>query len=269
MVQRVVQRSFLFCSSRSFSSLVCTSLVCSLALLVTTNLCAAPPPVRYELGIGTELASGCVSPCACPNETNAPVVGVFDLEPLEAEEPFQQYAVQNFEAVVSLADGDHILRGSGFYRVVASQGDGRHQLTLNVVLNGEALTLKSDLVSMDTGFPSIEIAIGSNDGCRFVDLRLVAYPADTPTLSRGDCNSDGNLNVADAVSVLDQVFGAGAARCPDACDANDDGAIDIADAITLFSAIFLADAVLPAPQLCGVDPTPDSLGCDDLTSPCP
>jgi hypothetical protein len=95
------------------------------------------------------------------------------------------------------------------------------------------------------------------------------FPFDRPTLQselpapiefvRGDCNTDGSNNIADAVTVLNVLFPSPTPPtmgCVDACDGNDDGAIDIADAIALLSSLFGLPAIpLPAPTSCGPDPT--------------
>ena len=87
-------------------------------------------------------------------------------------------------------------------------------------------------------------------------------PAD-PSFRRGDCNADAALDLADAICVLTQLFGGGAAAsCADALDSQDDGAVDIADAIFLLQYLFAAGTPLPAPGLsCGPDPSADALDC--------
>ncbi|MGE3165764.1 MAG: hypothetical protein AB7O52_12710 [Planctomycetota bacterium] len=91
---------------------------------------------------------------------------------------------------------------------------------------------------------------------------------------RGDCNDDGNYNIADPVSLLGFLFPAGPAPvlpCSDACDCNDDGMLNIADAICLLSGLFGAVTVPPAPPHpgCGEDPTTgDALDCLSYTH-CP
>lgn len=95
------------------------------------------------------------------------------------------------------------------------------------------------------------------------------FPFDRPTLQselpapvqfkRGDCNTDGVLDLSDAVTVLTVLFPAPVPPtmgCEDACDGNDDGAIDIADVIGVLSWMFGFPAIpLPAPSNCGPDPT--------------
>ncbi|MEM7164580.1 MAG: hypothetical protein AAF581_03910 [Planctomycetota bacterium] len=90
---------------------------------------------------------------------------------------------------------------------------------------------------------------------------------------RGDCNSDGNMNLADAITLLNHLFPATPPApplpCHDACDGNDDGQLDLADAIAMLTALF-PQPTGPAPMLgdCAVDATADALGCaGDSTCP--
>ena len=88
-----------------------------------------------------------------------------------------------------------------------------------------------------------------------------------PQFDRGDCNSDSQKNIADAVFLLGFLFPSGPANvlgCADACDANDDGSVNLADAISFLGSIFGANPTpLPGPATgCGNDPTADAVGCD-------
>lgn len=81
---------------------------------------------------------------------------------------------------------------------------------------------------------------------------------------RGDFNSDGDFDVSDVIGTLDFLFlGAEAPRCLDAADTNDDGELDIVDVLSSLMAQFTGAHVVPRPgfDACGVDPTPDALGC--------
>ncbi len=102
---------------------------------------------------------------------------------------------------------------------------------------------------------------------RFVSILPVTQPgllqivADVMVF-RGDANSDGDVNIADATFTLDYLFtdGAAAPGCPDAADANDDGALNISDPIAILVQLFLKrDAIAPPYPSQGVDPTPDLL----------
>jgi len=81
------------------------------------------------------------------------------------------------------------------------------------------------------------------------------------TFIRCDCNRDGISDIADAICILNVLFLGGSFSCEDAADGNDDGNIDVADVISCLTAQFFGGTT-PAPSPgCGVDPTPDSLGC--------
>lgn len=88
------------------------------------------------------------------------------------------------------------------------------------------------------------------------------------TFFRGDCNVDDLFNIADAVFLLETLFGGGSSpTCLDACDANDDGVVDISDSISVLESLFSGGSI-PAPYGdCGVDPTLDALDC--VESICP
>lgn len=77
-----------------------------------------------------------------------------------------------------------------------------------------------------------------------------------PPFRRGDVNDDGQLNIADAISVLGHLFGGDPApSCSDAADANDDGLLNIADAISILGYLFGGGSIQPPGDVCGPDPT--------------
>jgi Tol biopolymer transport system component len=92
---------------------------------------------------------------------------------------------------------------------------------------------------------------------------------------RGDVDSNGTIDITDAVNTLGFLFlGMAEPACSDAADADDDGAISITDAIRILGFLFQGTGALPPPgpiQLnqanylpshCGLDPTPeDDLSC--------
>ncbi|MGE3166878.1 MAG: hypothetical protein AB7O52_18385 [Planctomycetota bacterium] len=81
---------------------------------------------------------------------------------------------------------------------------------------------------------------------------------------RGDCNDDGQADIADIVASIGFVAGslAFAATCPAACDANDDRHNDVSDAVYLAAYVFLNGAS-PAPPFpwCGQMPGVDDTSC--------
>ncbi len=92
-----------------------------------------------------------------------------------------------------------------------------------------------------------------------------------PRFVRGDINDDGAPNIADAIFLLNSLFGADAPppECDDSADVNDDGAVNIADAIYELNHLFGDGGEPQSPfPLCGVDPTADALGCQSFEN-CP
>lgn len=81
--------------------------------------------------------------------------------------------------------------------------------------------------------------------------------------TRGDVNADARVDLADAIAILDFLFGGGRVlRCAKAADANDDGAVQITDAVFLLGHLFSGTATPPEPYPArGLDPTPDGLPC--------
>lgn len=82
------------------------------------------------------------------------------------------------------------------------------------------------------------------------------------TFVRGDVNSSGSINLADAIGILGYLFSGGIIPCLDSADYNDSGAVNLADAIGILGFLFSGGAPPPPPfPNAGVDPTADSLGC--------
>ncbi|MCA8961703.1 MAG: dockerin type I repeat-containing protein [Planctomycetes bacterium] len=87
---------------------------------------------------------------------------------------------------------------------------------------------------------------------------------------RGDCNQDAQLNLIDAVRVLELFLDSGVtSTCLDACDVNDNGEIGVDDAVYLLQYALIAGTPPPSPfPLCGNEPTLDDLSCNDSAA-CP
>ena len=74
----------------------------------------------------------------------------------------------------------------------------------------------------------------------------------------------GMIELADPINDLrEQFLGTFESPCEDAADIDDNGERELADAVNSLSFQFLGAFAIPAPfPACGVDPTPDELGCD-------
>ncbi len=118
------------------------------------------------------------------------------------------------------------------------------------------------------------------DQLQLVQHYLIALGTPPPVeeFLRGDCNSDGIKNIADAVFGLGALFPPfglppNPLICGDACDVNDDGFLNIADMITILVSLFpVSDRPpisIPEPNLgCGPDSTADAISCPGYSA-CP
>ena len=84
-----------------------------------------------------------------------------------------------------------------------------------------------------------------------------------PSFIRGDANGDIEVNLTDAIYLLNFLFLGGLPPpCEDAADSDDDGTLLITDSVYLLNFLFLGGTVPPPPRPdLGTDPTPDSLSC--------
>jgi hypothetical protein len=78
---------------------------------------------------------------------------------------------------------------------------------------------------------------------------------------RGRINAGGDIDLSDAVALLQYLFLGGAAEsCADAMDVNDDGVLDLSDGVRLLGFLFQGASAPPPPfPDPGLDPTPDGL----------
>ena len=86
---------------------------------------------------------------------------------------------------------------------------------------------------------------------------------------RGDCNADSSYNIGDVFGLLGTLFlAAGDPACEDACDVNDSGELNMIDAIYMLEDLFVGgDAPAEPYPNCGADPSDgDGLGCEDSGS---
>ena len=81
---------------------------------------------------------------------------------------------------------------------------------------------------------------------------------------RGDANSDGTFDVADPMHVAFYLMEGGREpSCMRAADFDDSGWVDLSDAVAGLRSLFVPGAAQAAAPSngCGVDSTPDLLGC--------
>lgn len=121
------------------------------------------------------------------------------------------------------------------------------------------------------GTPPVEIWIGAPSPSH---VPLVGAPAivsvEEAGFSRGDCNADDVLNVADGIFLGNYLLSNGTVPdCIAACDVNSDGDADLADMISVFSYLFTSGTAPGDPfPGCGPDPLITVLPCDSPAA-CP
>ena len=89
-----------------------------------------------------------------------------------------------------------------------------------------------------------------------IPLSGPVWSVDLPGFVRGEANGDQGVDISDAITILQYLFGvSNELPCLDAGDANDDGAIDLGDAIGTLNLVFGGGpAQLPPPfGQCGTD----------------
>ncbi len=91
--------------------------------------------------------------------------------------------------------------------------------------------------------------------------------ASETSFRRGDINSDGQIDLADAIFLEQYLFAGGPIpSCLSACDTNHDGLIDIADSIRLLMYLFVGAPPPDAPfATCGVEF--DDISCQESLCP--
>ena len=140
------------------------------------------------------------------------------------------------------------------------------------LVNGSTLTF-TDQLGSGVIPTAIEVTTGGAAVVPVTVSGTVNFGSIAGSFSRGDCNDDGGVNIADAVFLLGFLFpgatGPSVITCDDACDGNDDGGLNIADGISILGSLFGTPAMpLAPPASCGFDNTNDALDCQTATS-CP
>lgn len=152
-------------------------------------------------------------------------------------------------------------------------GEGDDALFVGPVGDGSStIFVVGDTTSTrEEGFPICDGAFDENFNGnaavplvdRLYDTFVARIRLDDGIFKRGNANADGDVNLSDAVFILNYLFRGGAAPpCLDAADADDSGVINLTDAVYLLNYLFLGGPEPRAPfEACGEDPTADDLDC--------
>ena len=235
----------------------------SVVVLVSTlrgaGLAAETQAIDLTLAPESTYTTGCVEPCLCPVQI-FPVVGTLTFHLSDSNVLFSTYDVEADLTVPG--DPPRSVKGAGTYKVGGEVAIVQ-EMTLNLSTNGEPAELyQSGSVPGGGEFPeALEISVLSEQGvCFATGLAISAKPTG---FVRGDSNSDGSIDLSDAIFILLALFGGDRdPSCNDSADADDSGDLALTDGIFLLDALFRDSPGPPPPSNgCGEDPTPDSLGC--------
>ncbi len=92
--------------------------------------------------------------------------------------------------------------------------------------------------------------------CNSEIFRSAWVPVPPPPKSvpfiRGDANADKQIDISDAISILEWLFlGGKKPECGETADTNDDDRVDLTDAVNILYALFLGTGTIAPPNACG------------------
>ena len=133
----------------------------------------------YALVAGSTFQRGCYNPCDCQLSRALPMVGTFDLVPLEKTPPFMEFAVVNVDWRAFFYSVPEVFPITGFGRyTIFAEFAVQHRLALDLVVGIEPRThYDSGLVVGGLDFPRID-AVVSIRGIECFDtvLHVIAEP---------------------------------------------------------------------------------------------
>ena len=114
------------------------------------------------------------------------------------------------------SERDHTAFGDRFARVGDIDGDGRSEFAISASF-------------WEAGDPLLPHG----------RVYVLGYTGAGPRFVRGDANGDGNVNISDAVAILNHLYLGGPAECLEAMDADRSRRVDISDPIVLIRRLIL------------------------------
>lgn len=156
--------------------------------------------------------------------------------------------------------------GGGTIEVTWSPGADNWSSGILQIGDGKNLEIASgaDSIRVEGVGPEVpEFAIYFMNAEGYYSARIVPLCAlRSPLFRRGDCNSDGGVNISDAIFQLNHIYlGRERWYCDDACDANDDGRANLADVVLIIGYVFFGQIEpIGMERICRADETEDFLG---------
>ena len=135
----------------------------------------------------------------------------------------------------------------------------------------ETLVLEYDEPAQLPTSPPIYLIVGYHGRSWSPALTSAAIEVCPARFRRGDANSDGSVDISDAIFTLASLFlGGEAPGCREAADVNSDALLDLSDPVYLLESLFLGGGLgrigAPGPYQCGIGPQFRGLSC--ASSPC-
>ena len=156
---------------------------------------------------------------------------------------------------------------------------------VRLFLNGDATPVLDTVLSLSSrgtegGFEQsyLEMGLSNLDDSGAIQVDYTGYKrgvhlpegnAEAATFVRGDVDADGNVNIADAITLLDYLFrGSDAISCPDTGDADDSGRLNLSDVLRIVNHVLFRGTPVAEPfPDCGPDESADTFArCSG--SPC-
>ena len=225
--------------------------------------------VLYELVDGAELGYCQVDPEGNLECTRAALRGTFRIDFFQSTSRIEGSVVDlSFQ---SISGPEYTISGGGSYLIAPNLNSplglpARGAMDLGLEINEIGVGFTTEFTKFQK-FPHIDAGLfQSNFPPHGYGIRIVAQPMGNEAMRffrRADANGDTEVNITDAVVILDMLFIGGATLdCEDAADSNDDGKVDLSDCVRILKYLFDGASDLPIPAvLCGLDPSDDSLGC--------
>ncbi|MDO8508522.1 MAG: S8 family serine peptidase [Nanoarchaeota archaeon] len=187
------------------------------------------------------------------------------------------YPLENNNAPILNFVGDRTIKENEKLEISLTGTDSdndklRFATNADKILNGVSFNVETGVFSWtpteDDAGKVFEVIFEISDGY-LTDEESITISVESSGIKflRGDSNSDGSVDISDAVNILNVLFsGQGAIDCMDSADANDDGSVDISDGVYILNFLFSGGAVIKEPYPgVGLDSTLDSLTCESYT----